>query len=523
MIDFLSEFDMQIIRDCDDHENGGKDIPGWEFSYRDMVCEYPELTKKEKENLKSVICDVYEAIEKSGTLYISGIPYDTDKDPGALRDYMTTYLFNNLWSSEVSLIVSVNNPTSFINKLCESISNVHQIDFPTDRLYITPDSDSRVRTFENIPDYAVSYMCDGDASDLTEEDVKNIDSFMKKNKLSHLVDFKETGFSSSPEFGLACNCVSANFMFNDEPSHDKKRMFSNTWFEIGEGIDFNDLRQVDCTKYPYAVTCTDKYFSNWDYSPTAGKNAKYIQLCTDREMAERMVSYARSRSEQKNISYCHTKYIPSSYFNNAHVRLCLPSNMSAWTEDYRRSIASHHTSPYSEKALKVNMRKLQMNLDDFDRKNSPVLNIERMTKLFCIENNLVWDKNKIAFVKNKEDQHPYQIFGFDKDEYKDIVKTLYKSKLNNEPNKINRLPSILACADKARIFFDSNELSSQMYAAGLVSKKTFGAFLKECAYEVFDKYYEKSAADRLKNLFEVSLKPAKEKTKSKDKDETKSR
>lgn len=40
--------------------------------------------------------------------------------------------------------------------------------------------------------------------------------------------------------------------------------------------------------------------------------------------------------------------------------------------------------------------------------------------------------------------------------------------------------------------------------------------MKECAFGIFDKFYEKDESERLKKLYEDSLKPAKKKRKTRE-------
>jgi hypothetical protein len=67
-----------------------------------------------------------------------------------------------------------------------------------------------------MPDYSLSYLVNGDASGLEDEDVKNIDGFMEQfyreaENIGGQVIFdtieEEGHFTHSPEFGLACHCV----------------------------------------------------------------------------------------------------------------------------------------------------------------------------------------------------------------------------------------------------------------------------------------------------------------------------
>ena len=68
-----------------------------------------------------------------------------------------------------------------------------------------------------IPDYALPYLVNGDASGLSDEDQKVIDGYMAqyleeaKANGGHMVFVVpadcESSFTHRPEFGLACNCA----------------------------------------------------------------------------------------------------------------------------------------------------------------------------------------------------------------------------------------------------------------------------------------------------------------------------
>lgn len=71
----------------------------------------------------------------------------------------------------------------------------------------------------DIPDYALSYLINGDASGISDEDKENCDEWLKSctDKLSRdypglstdliLSDDSEGSFCRYPAFGLACNCI----------------------------------------------------------------------------------------------------------------------------------------------------------------------------------------------------------------------------------------------------------------------------------------------------------------------------
>jgi hypothetical protein len=69
-----------------------------------------------------------------------------------------------------------------------------------------------------IPDYALSYLVNGDSSGLEKEDIETIDNYMqyyydRAKELNGYVLFDikdmndEGGFNHNPEFGLACNTI----------------------------------------------------------------------------------------------------------------------------------------------------------------------------------------------------------------------------------------------------------------------------------------------------------------------------
>jgi hypothetical protein len=74
---------------------------------------------------------------------------------------------------------------------------------------------------EKIPDYALSYLINGDNSGITSEDIKVIDDYMEEfyneaescngNVVIELTeDQEESYFTWSPAFGLACNVYDCN-------------------------------------------------------------------------------------------------------------------------------------------------------------------------------------------------------------------------------------------------------------------------------------------------------------------------
>jgi hypothetical protein len=85
---------------------------------------------------------------------------------------------------------------------------------------------------DNCPDYALSYLVNGDASGMEDEDVANCDEWLKSFSEKMARDYPglktdlvfddnaEPSFYRYPAFGLACNCVPCAFIAwaeNDSP------------------------------------------------------------------------------------------------------------------------------------------------------------------------------------------------------------------------------------------------------------------------------------------------------------------
>ena len=73
--------------------------------------------------------------------------------------------------------------------------------------------DVRTETYENFPEYMVSYAFYGDTDgEVDEYDIRNYENWMIEEENAYIVDFgEERFFSNNPEFGLPCTCVSATF------------------------------------------------------------------------------------------------------------------------------------------------------------------------------------------------------------------------------------------------------------------------------------------------------------------------
>jgi len=71
-----------------------------------------------------------------------------------------------------------------------------------------------IKSFDNFPSYMACYVMYGDASGVTDEDIKNYEEFLEDENLKgHAVYFgDETGFYAYPCFGLGTDCIKATFM-----------------------------------------------------------------------------------------------------------------------------------------------------------------------------------------------------------------------------------------------------------------------------------------------------------------------
>lgn len=69
-----------------------------------------------------------------------------------------------------------------------------------------------VVTVENFPEWAVMYVAYGNTTDLTEEEIGDIEEFKRENGLRNFLSIgDESFFSSCPAFGLPTTCVEAYF------------------------------------------------------------------------------------------------------------------------------------------------------------------------------------------------------------------------------------------------------------------------------------------------------------------------
>jgi len=61
-----------------------------------------------------------------------------------------------------------------------------------------------------FPTYALSALFNGDYSGLDDEDIENLEAFLKRESYIDVWDCDsddEGSFTSHPEFGLACDCI----------------------------------------------------------------------------------------------------------------------------------------------------------------------------------------------------------------------------------------------------------------------------------------------------------------------------
>jgi hypothetical protein len=72
-----------------------------------------------------------------------------------------------------------------------------------------------------MPDYALSYLINGDDSGIDAADKENADSYMQQfheeakaagGFVEIVMHEEEASFSRNPEFGLACNCMNCTIL-----------------------------------------------------------------------------------------------------------------------------------------------------------------------------------------------------------------------------------------------------------------------------------------------------------------------
>ncbi len=78
-------------------------------------------------------------------------------------------------------------------------------------------------TFENIPQWAVTYLAYGDKDGLSDEDIALVDNWAKRNQINSFIDAgEEHYFSSHPKFGPASDCVTATFTLRERTRTEKE-------------------------------------------------------------------------------------------------------------------------------------------------------------------------------------------------------------------------------------------------------------------------------------------------------------
>ena len=81
----------------------------------------------------------------------------------------------------------------------------------------------KTETFDNIPQWAVTYLAYGDKDGLSDEDIALADNWAKRNQIASLIGAgEERYFSSHPEFGLASDCVTATFSLRERTRTEKE-------------------------------------------------------------------------------------------------------------------------------------------------------------------------------------------------------------------------------------------------------------------------------------------------------------
>ena len=89
---------------------------------------------------------------------------------------------------------------------------------------------------DNCPDYVLSYIVNGDASGIEDEDKENCDAWLAGLAKEMARDYPglstdlvfddeaEPSFRPYPAFGLACNCVPCAFVVWAENDHAMEKM-----------------------------------------------------------------------------------------------------------------------------------------------------------------------------------------------------------------------------------------------------------------------------------------------------------
>lgn len=72
------------------------------------------------------------------------------------------------------------------------------------------------RTVEKVPTWAISYMVNGDPTGLEEDEIKEIDEWMRKYKVLVVDPTGEPYFTHYPLFGKACEVYDCIILCNEE-------------------------------------------------------------------------------------------------------------------------------------------------------------------------------------------------------------------------------------------------------------------------------------------------------------------
>ena len=212
----------------------------------------------------------------------------------------------------------------------------------------------------------------------------------------------------------------------------EKRYFKNT-----STINFSDLKCINTKDFPYAVTMKDTYMSS--LSSESGLSTKFIHLCVDREMAEYMASYARTRSDTKYISVTPLKCISQSFFSkHTRVQLKTYDRLSAWTEDSRYYHPELFEKDYINK-LEDPHRTIFLN------RLASSQTIGELKKTAEEYNDYPYLKK--SFIEQAERvKDIYSNISLSKEDFEDIYTACYKKKLNSNSEKLPNELSVAAHA-----------------------------------------------------------------------------
>lgn len=206
--------------------------------------------------VRDAVEDAVRAFYEHTSLSAKGKCYEVGEDHGAISDYLTDVLFNG---AGPRVVKSAEDPSELIDSLREAFANELDISFPNGRFYVQPEGGKFARTVEDVPVWAVPYLAYGESDNLTEEDIRLADEFMKRNGFGQLIDAsntysERTYFRSHPAFGPACDCVDANFTlkeaerevkdFKDINFRPKEEVFEDFVKKVQEGLSGSDKKAV---------------------------------------------------------------------------------------------------------------------------------------------------------------------------------------------------------------------------------------------------------------------------------------